>query len=128
LETFECLPRLGATAGVREGSACEILHESRLETENAALRRRLIFLRRKVKGRAPLRSADCRFFVHLHRWFPWIEPRALIRQLGVENPLWDAPRILGELLKLGFEVAQPSVAKWMVKRWAAKPGMARLSA
>jgi hypothetical protein len=33
------------------------------------------------------------------------------------NPLWGAPRIHGELLKLGFEVAQSSVAKYMVKRW-----------
>jgi hypothetical protein len=41
--------------------------------------------------------------------------RALIRQMSVENPLWGAPRIHGELLKLGFEVAQSSVAKYMVK-------------
>ena len=35
----------------------------------------------------------------------------------VDNPLWGAPRIHGELLKLGFfEVAQSSVAKYMVKR------------
>jgi hypothetical protein len=40
--------------------------------------------------------------------------RVLIRQMSVENPLWGAPRIQGELLKLGFEVA--SVAKYMVKR------------
>jgi hypothetical protein len=43
--------------------------------------------------------------------------RALIRRMNVENPLWRAPRIHGELLKLGFEVAQSSVAKYMVKRW-----------
>ena len=42
--------------------------------------------------------------------------RALIRQMSSENPLWGAPRIHGELLKLGFEVAQSSVAKYMVKR------------
>jgi hypothetical protein len=42
--------------------------------------------------------------------------RALIRQISVENPLWGAPRIHGELLKLGFEVAQSSVAKYMVER------------
>jgi hypothetical protein len=36
------------------------------------------------------------------------ELRALIRRMGVENPLWGAPRIHGELLKLGFEVAQSS--------------------
>src|ERR1700726_3458928 len=44
------------------------------------------------------------------------ELRALIRRMSVDNPLWSAPRIHGELLKLGFEVAQSSVAKYMVKR------------
>ena len=44
------------------------------------------------------------------------ELRALIRQMSTENWLWGAPRIHGELLKLGFEVAQSSVAKYMVKR------------
>jgi hypothetical protein len=42
--------------------------------------------------------------------------RALIRQMSIESPLWGAPRIHGELLKLGLEVAQSSVAKYMVKR------------
>jgi len=42
--------------------------------------------------------------------------RALIRRMSIENPLWGAPRIHGELRKLGFEVAQSSVAKHMVKR------------
>jgi transposase InsO family protein len=36
--------------------------------------------------------------------------------MSIDNPLWGAPRIHGELLKLGFEVAQSSVAKYMVKR------------
>ena len=40
----------------------------------------------------------------------------MIRRMSVENPLWGAPRIHGELFKLGFEVAQSSVAKYMVKR------------
>ncbi len=44
------------------------------------------------------------------------ELRALIRRMSIENPLWGAPRIHGELLKLGFEIAQSSVAKYMVKR------------
>ena len=38
------------------------------------------------------------------------ELRGLIRRMSMENPLWGAPRIHGELLKLGFEVAQSSVA------------------
>jgi transposase InsO family protein len=45
-----------------------------------------------------------------------VELRTLIRRMSNENPLWGAPRIHGELLKLGFEVAQSSVAKYMVKR------------
>src|SRR6201984_1974438 len=44
------------------------------------------------------------------------ELRALTRQMSTENLLWGAPRIHGELLKLGFSVAQSSVAKYMVKR------------
>src|SRR5437870_5565829 len=39
--------------------------------------------------------------------------RALIRLMSVDNPLWGAPRIHGELFKLGFEVAQSSVANGM---------------
>ena len=42
--------------------------------------------------------------------------RALIGQISHENPLWAAPRIHRELLKLGFDVAQSSIAKYMVKR------------
>ena len=44
------------------------------------------------------------------------ELRALIRQMSTENQLWGAPRIHGEMLKLGFSVAQSTVARYMVKR------------
>jgi hypothetical protein len=44
------------------------------------------------------------------------ELRALIRRMSIDNALWGAPRIHGELLKLGFELAQSSVAKYMVRR------------
>jgi hypothetical protein len=44
------------------------------------------------------------------------ELQALIRKMSIDNPLWGAPRIHGELIKLGFEVAQSSVAKYMVRR------------
>jgi hypothetical protein len=40
----------------------------------------------------------------------------LIRRMSVEIPHWGAPRIHGDLLKLGFDLAQSSVAKYMVKR------------
>src|ERR1700687_849338 len=42
--------------------------------------------------------------------------RDLIRQMNVANPLWGAPRIHGELLKLGIEISQATVAKYMVRR------------
>src|SRR5260221_12857215 len=44
-----------------------------------------------------------------------MELRRLIRLMSMENRLWGEPRIHGEMLKLGFEVAQSSVAKYMVK-------------
>ena len=43
------------------------------------------------------------------------EVRSLIRRMSLENSLWGAPRIHGELLKLGIEVAQSTVAKYMAK-------------
>ena len=39
--------------------------------------------------------------------------RELIRQMSTANPLWGAPRIHGELLKLGIEISQATVAKYM---------------
>ena len=42
--------------------------------------------------------------------------RQLIRDMSVANPLWGAPRIHGELLKLGIDVGQTTVAKYMARR------------
>lgn len=44
------------------------------------------------------------------------ELRDLIRRMNRENLLWGAPRIHGELLKLGFEVAESTVSKYMIRR------------
>jgi transposase InsO family protein len=44
-----------------------------------------------------------------------MEIRRLIREMSLVNRLWGAPRIHGELLKLGIEVAQSTVAKYMAK-------------
>jgi len=44
------------------------------------------------------------------------EIRDLIREMSRANSLWGAPRIHGELLKLGIEVAQSTVGKYMIKR------------
>jgi hypothetical protein len=45
-----------------------------------------------------------------------LEIRRLIRKMSIANPLWGAPRIHGELLKLGIDVGQTSVAKYMARR------------
>jgi hypothetical protein len=53
--------------------------------------------RRRIGGRSPVPR----------------EVRDLIRRMNRENPLWGAPRIHGELLKLGIEVSQATVSKYM---------------
>jgi len=54
------------------------------------------------------------------------EVRALIFRMAAENPTWGAPRIHGELLKLGFDLSEPTVSRWLrrvprtpdpAKRW-----------
>ena len=45
-----------------------------------------------------------------------LEIRRLIHEMSIANPLWGAPRIHGELLKLGIEIGQTSVAKYMARR------------
>ena len=44
------------------------------------------------------------------------EIRELIRTMSRENPLWGAPRIHGELLKLGIDIGETSVSRYMVRR------------
>ena len=41
------------------------------------------------------------------------ELRALIFRMAAENPTWGAPRIHGELVKLGFPISQPTVSRWL---------------
>ncbi len=43
------------------------------------------------------------------------EVRNLIRQMSLANPRWGAPRIHGELLKIGIEMSQATVAKYMAR-------------
>jgi transposase InsO family protein len=47
-----------------------------------------------------------------------LEIRRLIREMSIANPLWGAPRIHVELLKLGVDIGQTSVAKYMARRRA----------
>src|SRR5262245_251115 len=97
--------------------------KSRLEAENAALRHQVMVLQRKVRGRVHFTNGDRLFFIQLYRWCPSVlkamiilRPRALIWRMSVDNRLWGAPHIHGELLKLGFVVAQSSVGKYKAKR------------
>src|SRR5262245_25717263 len=44
------------------------------------------------------------------------ELRELIQRMSKENPLWGAPRIHGELLKLGYELAESTISRYMIRR------------
>ena len=44
------------------------------------------------------------------------EVRQLIRRLSTANPLWGTPRLIGELAKIGIDLAQSTVARYMVRR------------
>jgi hypothetical protein len=44
------------------------------------------------------------------------EVRELIRTMSRDNPIWGAPKIHGELLKLGIDIGETSVSKYMVRR------------
>jgi hypothetical protein len=57
----------------------------------------------RVDGAAAARPSAARF-------------ARLIRTMSEANPLWGAPRIHGELLKLGFHASQATVAKYIVRR------------
>ena len=43
------------------------------------------------------------------------EIRMLIRKMSIANPLWGSPRIIGELKKLGIELAKSTIEKYMVR-------------
>jgi len=92
-----------------------------------------ILLRRLWSGwKAPLVLVTPRTVVEWHRagfrlYWKWLsrarqvggrkpvgkEIRALIVRMAAENPTWGAPRIHGELLKLGFHVSEPTVSRWL---------------
>jgi putative transposase len=97
-----------------------------------------VLLRRLWSGwKTPLLLVTPRTVVEWHRagfrlYWKWLsrakqvggrkpvsqEIRALIFRMAAENPTWGAPRIHGELLKLGFHLSEPTVSRWL--RRAAK--------
>ena len=74
----------------------------RLEAENAALRRQLIVLQRKVRGRVEFTNSDRLFFIQLypqgHHDLPARDPRALA-------PCWFSPLLALEISKPGRPAA-----------------------
>src|SRR5205823_10000440 len=74
--------------------------ETLVRWHRAGFRRYWRWKSRNLGGRSPIAA----------------ELRALIRRMSLENTLWGAPHIHGELLKLGFTVAQSTVAKYMAKK------------
>ena len=57
------------------------------------------------------------FLSRRHSGRPKITPelRNLIRSMAAENPTWGAPRIHGELLKLGFEISESTVSRYLAQ-------------
>jgi hypothetical protein len=89
-----------------------VIHpETLLRWHRAGFRRYWCWKSRLVRGRPQINA----------------ELRALIRRMSIENPFWGAPRIHGELLKPGFEVAQRCQVHGQAA-WTAKSGMAHLPA
>src|SRR5215471_18439295 len=111
------------------------------EAEMAFLRQQLVVLQRSAPARLRLRPSvreaavvfKPETLVRWHRsgfrlYWRWksrrrvgrpavpADIRDLIRRISRDNPLWGAPRIHGELLKLGIDIAQSTVAKYMSRR------------
>ena len=97
-----------------------------LQAEILALRHQLAVLHKNAPPRLRLQRSDRWLWVLLSRWY-WTrksrqrpgrpevatEIRDLIRRMSQANPLWGAPRIHGELRKLGIAVAQSTVARYL---------------
>jgi transposase InsO family protein len=94
---FVCLYRL--RPGVRDALAI-VRPETVVKWQRAGFR---VYWRRKSNARGGRPAVP-------------LEIRKLICEMSLANPLWGAPRIHGELLKLGVDIGQTSVAKYMVGR------------
>jgi putative transposase len=132
---------LALLSGVRDSFRSRLV----LQAEILALRHQLLVLQRSSRGRRlRLRWADRVLWVWLSRfWNNWrsalliVKPETvgdgratsvradlpfrarsieLIRKMSLANPGWGAPRIHGELLKIGIAVSQATVAKYMVRQ------------
>src|SRR6202048_3136455 len=92
-----------------------------LGLENLALRHQIGVLQRSARKRSKLTPLDRLLWAwrirrgQLGRPTLPREVRDLIRRMCRENPTWGAPRIHGELLKLGIDIGETSVSKYMVR-------------
>jgi len=110
------------------------LHAKRSRHRSSTMQKLFwVLLRRLWSGwRMPLVLVTPRTVVDWHRagfrlYWKWLsrakqvggrasvrkEIRALIFRMAAENPTWGAPRIHGELLKLGFNLSEPTVSRWL---------------
>jgi hypothetical protein len=101
--------------------AAAVRSRAALQLEILALRQQLALLHHNGPKRPHLRPVDRFFWAWKSRRVKIGRPtvpkdiRDLIRKISVANPLWGAPRVHGELLKLGITVSQPTVGKYMVR-------------
>jgi len=88
-----------------------------LQMENLALRHQIGVLQRSIRNCPKLTLVDRLLWVWLSRiWSGWRSALAIVRpETVVANPSWGAPRIHGELLKLGIDIGESSVSKYMVR-------------
>src|SRR5258708_590801 len=84
-----------------------------LQAEILTVRHQLNVLRRKSPQRLTFTSVDRLVFAGLYRLAPGVLDA--LSWKSVISPLWGAPRIHGELLKLGIDVGQTTVAKYMAR-------------
>jgi putative transposase len=113
------------------------LHAKRPRRRMSAMHKLFWVLLRRLWSRwkTPLLLVTPRTVVEWHRagfrlYWKWLsrakqvggrkpvskEIRALIFRMAAENPTWGAPRIHGELLKLGFQVSEPTVSRWLRRK------------
>ena len=97
--TGRCLSGCAASSPESRGAITIIRPETVIGWHRAGFRALWRWKSRNLGGRPPVDR----------------ELRDLIRSMCEENPLWGAPRIHGELLKLGFVVAQSTVSKYMLR-------------
>src|SRR5689334_20796612 len=98
---------------------------SRLEAENLFLRHQLTMAMRRAPPRLRLRGSDRALLIWMTRLWPnlrgmaqVVQPETILRWHHAGFKVfwrWGASRIHGELLMLGFEVAQSTVSKYMAR-------------